>query len=172
MLLTGYTTEIFRSKCDSGARTLHCFAHLNDDVGAALPYLNAELGGFAYTAEPPAVTFKAHGKLITVHARKIAVNALRDEAEAEKILQWLQREINDAWSRRSEIEPEYQGARQPVLIDILKLLPKTNCRACGEPTCMVFAVRVVEGSFGASDCPPLDETGRRSLDAYLKPFQR
>ncbi len=46
MPLTGYTLEIFRSKCKSKAQTLHCFVHLQDDVGAALPYLNAVLGGF------------------------------------------------------------------------------------------------------------------------------
>lgn len=30
------------------------------------------------------MTFKNHGKLITVHGRKIAVNALKDEDEARK----------------------------------------------------------------------------------------
>lgn len=40
MLLNRYTLQIFRSKCNAGAETLHCFAHLHNDVGAVLPYLN------------------------------------------------------------------------------------------------------------------------------------
>ena len=96
MLLRGYTLEIFRSKCHAGAETLHCFAHLSDDVGPVLPYLKTVLGGFACCPEPPALTLRSSGKLITIHARKIAVNALKDEEEAEKLVAWLQREINEA----------------------------------------------------------------------------
>ena len=88
MLLQAYRKEIFRSKCQSTVESLHCFGHLDQDVGEVLPYLNAVLGGFEYTKDPPSVTFKAHGKLITVHPRKIAINALRDEQEADKILEF------------------------------------------------------------------------------------
>jgi ArsR family metal-binding transcriptional regulator len=132
--------EIFRSKCNAEAQTLHCFAHLHDDVGAVLPYLNTVLGGFSYINEPPALTLKSSGKLITVHSRKIAVNALQDEEQAEKIVSWLQREINSAWENRADIEPSVEGQKQPAMLEVLKLLPKTNCKECGEPTCMVFAV--------------------------------
>ena len=94
------------------------------------PYLNAVLGGDEYYQDPPAVTFRSQGKLITVHPRKIAVNALKDEAEADKILEWLKREINEAWEKRVEIEPSYDSAPKPKLLEILKLLPKTNCGQC------------------------------------------
>jgi ArsR family metal-binding transcriptional regulator len=170
MLLSGYTLEIFRSKCHAGAQTLHCFAHLNDDVGAVLPYLNTVLGGFSYTREPPSLTLKNSGKLITIHARKIAVNALRDEEEAEKIVAWLQREINSTWEQRREIEPSVEGVQQPTLIDVLKLLPRSNCRECGEPTCMVFAVRVIEGVKDHNDCPSLLGEKKEALASYLSLF--
>lgn len=171
MLLKGYRLEIFRSKCNADAETLHCFAHLDDDVGPALPYLNTVLGGFSYTPEPPSLTLKSSGKLITIHAKKIAVNALRDEEQAEKIVAWLQREINEAWERRDELEPSYQGVRQPVLLDVLKLLPKTNCRECGQPTCMVFALRVMEGAKDHNDCPYLSDGQRVALGTYLSGFR-
>ena len=144
MLLKSYTKEIFNNECMPGAMSVQCFAHLDDDVSEVLPYLNTELGGFNYIKNPPSVTFKAHGKLITIHSKKIAINALKDESEAEKIVSWLQKEINDVWSRRDEIEPSVLSSPQPVLFEILKLLPKTNCKKCNEPTCMVFAARVTE----------------------------
>lgn len=170
MLLKNYTLEIFNSACDPEAMSVHCHAHLEQDVGRALPYLNTVLGGFEYIQEPPSVTFKAHGKLITVHGRKIAVNALKDRTEAEKIVAWLQREINDAWEKRDEIVPSFKGAPRPQLIEIIKLLPKTNCRQCGEPTCMVFATRLAEGAKGIDACEPLEGESRAKLETYLGRF--
>jgi ArsR family metal-binding transcriptional regulator len=170
MLLESYRLEIFNSACDPDAMNVHCFAHLDQDVGEALPYLNTVLGGFEYLRDPPSVTFKAHGKLITVHARKIAINALQDEAQARKIVEWLKREINDAWEKREEIVPSYKGAPRPQLIEILKLLPKSNCRKCGNPTCMVFATKAMEGIQGATDCPELTEENLTKLSNYLSGF--
>ena len=171
MLLESYKLEIFNSECMPGAMAVHCFAHLDQDVGAALPYVNAVLGGHSYSKDPPSVGFKLHGKLITVHSRKIAINALKDEAEAKKIVEWLKREINTAWEKRDEIEPRYEAAPQPQLFEILKLLPKTNCKECGQPTCMVFAAQVAEGAKGPEDCPPLYDDGKTKLTEYLSRFR-
>jgi ArsR family metal-binding transcriptional regulator len=171
MLLRGYTKRIFRPACNPSFQSLHCIAELDQDVGEVLPYLNAELGGFEYFKDPPAVTFRTQGKIITVHPRRIAVNALKDEEEAEKILQWLKSEINETWEKRGGIEPSYEGMPKPKVLEILKLLPKTNCRRCGEPTCMVFAVRVAEGVKGDEDCPPMLEEKRETLRAYISRFK-
>jgi ArsR family metal-binding transcriptional regulator len=171
MLLTGYSLEIFKSKCYSEAKGVHCFAHLNDDVSEVLPFLNTVLGGFVYTKEPPSLMLKNYGKLITIHPQKIAVNALSGGDEAEKIVAWLQREINETWERRAEIEPSTESMRQPVLMEVLKLLPKTNCRQCNEPTCMFFAVRVIEGSKDQNDCPPIDTKNKAALQEYLSQFR-
>lgn len=171
MLLESYRLEIFNSRCNPGAMAVHCFAHLDQDVGPALPYLNAVLGGFNYITDPPSVTFRSQGKLITVHGNKIAINALKDEAEAGKIVEWLKREINEAWVKRDEIEPSYDSLPRPQVFEVLKILPKTNCRECGEPTCMVFAAAVSEGIKGAEDCPPLTEVAKTKLKGYLSQFR-
>lgn len=169
-ILKSYTRELFRSKCMSGAQRVHCHAALDTDIREVLPYLNAELGGTAYTRDPPSVTFQVHGKLITIHADKIAVNALKDEAEADKILNWLMETINETWARREEIVPLYEVRAKPVLLEILKRLPKTNCRECREATCMVFAARVVEGVRDETGCPGLTEENRKKLKTYLSGF--
>lgn len=170
MLLNTYTLEIFKSKCHSDAMGVHCFAHLDQDVSDALPYLNTALGGFEYLNDPPAVTFKAQGKLIAVHGKKIAVNALKDENEAKKIIEWLKNEINTAWKNKDEIEPSYTGMPRPGIIEILKLLPKTNCRECKEPTCMVFATKVAEGAKVAEDCPQIEASQSQKLSKYMGHF--
>ena len=171
MLLKSYTIEIFNNECMPGAMSVQCHAHLGEDVGKALPYLNTSLGGHVYTPEPPSVTFRAHGKLITVHAKKIAINALKGEDEALKIVEWLKREINLAWENRSTIEPSYVSAPTPKIFEILKRLPKTNCRECGQATCLVFASLAAQGVKAASDCPPLDGANRKQLTDYLGQFR-
>lgn len=171
MLLKSYIKEIFRPKCNPGFQSVHCIAHLDQDIGEVIPYLNAELGGFEYLKDPPAVTFKIHGRLITIHHDRIAINALEDEDEADRVLEWLKREINQTWEKRKEITPSYESAPRPQIIEILKLLPKTNCRDCGQPTCMVFAAQVAEGGKGAEDCPALDEQKRKDLSEYLSRFR-
>lgn len=170
MLLKGYRKEIVRPECRPEAESVHYIAHLDEDITEVIPYLNAVLGGFQYLKDPPSVSFKAHGKLIAVHPRMICVNALRDETEGEKIIEWMKGEINSAWERRGEIEPRFEGAPKPKVIEILKLLPKTNCRECGQPTCMVFAVHVAEGGKGPEDCPPLNTESRARLHMYLAQF--
>jgi ArsR family metal-binding transcriptional regulator len=65
---------------------------------------------------------------------KIAVNALKDEAEAEKILHGLQNEIKRAWQEKDAIEPCFEGPVQPSLPDILYCCQRPNAgRAMSRP---------------------------------------
>lgn len=171
MLLTGYSREIFRPDCNPSFESVHCFARLEDDVSGALPYLNAVLGGTQYLDDPPEVMFHHHGRIIKVSGREIAINALKDEHEADRILEWLQTEINQAWEDRSRITPSFTGKARPQLMEVLRLLPKTNCRQCGQPTCMVFAAQVVDGGRGVEQCPQLDDLSKAQLDDYLAGFE-
>ena len=171
MLLKSYRKEMKRPECNPSFQALHCIAHLDQDVSEVLPYLNSVLGGFEYFKDPPAVTFRTQGKIIAVHPKEIAINALKDEEEADKILDWMKREINEAWDKRDKIKPSYEGTPKPGVLEILKLLPKTNCRECGEPTCMVFATRVAEGAKGPEACPALGEENREKLRKYMSGFR-
>jgi ArsR family metal-binding transcriptional regulator len=171
MLLKGYREEISRPACNNTFESLHCIAHLDEDISESLPYLNAALGGDTYIKDPPSVTFKTQGKLITVHGTRIAVNALRDEAEARHILEWLKKEINDTWENRAAIVPKYDGKSKPHILEIYKLLPKTNCRKCGQPTCMMFSSLATEGIKGYGDCPELGAESAIKLKSHLGRFR-
>ena len=43
------------------------------------------------------------------------------------------------------------------VVDVLKLLDKSNCRKCGKPTCMAFAACVLKGEALLQQCPGLTE---------------
>ena len=95
---------------------------------------------------------------------------VKDEDEADRILEWLKREINETWDKRSEITPSYESAPKPQIIEILKRLPRSNCRECGQPTCMVFATQVAEGVKGAEDCPALETDKKAEFEIYMQQF--
>jgi ArsR family metal-binding transcriptional regulator len=167
MLIQQYRTELVRPP-NPLAPHLRCYAHLDADIREVLPYLNTVLKGHQYFHDPPSLTLKYQAKLITLHSRMIAINIVKDETEAHDILEWLKGEINDTWERRKDITPSFQVLSKPRILEILKLLPKTNCRQCGLPTCMVFATQVSEGNKGPDDCPPLERPSKRKLQEYLK----
>ncbi|MDR2393778.1 MAG: acetyl-CoA decarbonylase/synthase complex subunit gamma [Treponema sp.] len=47
-------------------------------------------------------------------------------------------------------------------LDIFKFTPKTNCKECGSPTCMAFAMKVAQGAI------PLDKCTHMSPEALAK----
>jgi len=76
-----------------------------------------------------------------------------------------------AWENREKIEPSYISAPAPKVFEILKLLPKTNCKNCGQSTCMAFAAMVAEGAKRAEDWPTLDDNNRVSLSEYMSHYR-
>ncbi|MGC8658433.1 MAG: (Fe-S)-binding protein [Desulfomonilaceae bacterium] len=173
MLLDNFQIEMFRPKCNPNFQSVHCVAHLEQDISEVLPYLNTEMGGGGdYVDSPPTLTLQIHGKLITLHAKDIFINALNDETEAAKIVNWLKKEINQTWDDRDKIQPTFSKPPAPKMIEILKLLPKTNCKKCGEPTCMVFALKLIDEVKEIEDCHELNPEMKTKLVDYLRQFSR
>ncbi len=54
-------------------------------------------------------------------------------------------------------------------LEIFKLLPKTNCRDCGVPTCMAFAMKLAQKKADLSECPHASEEAKAALGAAGKP---
>ena len=65
------------------------------------------------------------------------------------------------------------GMKQLSPIDIYMLLPKTNCKECGEANCMAFATKVVNREVSIDQCSPLlskeNEKNYKKLKEMLKP---
>ena len=54
-------------------------------------------------------------------------------------------------------------------IQIFKLLPKTNCKKCGFPTCLAFAMKLAQGGVELSACPDVSEEAKNSLGEASAP---
>ena len=57
-------------------------------------------------------------------------------------------------------------------IEIFKILPKTNCKECGCPTCMAFGMKVAQGAMQIDACPHVgDEVKEKLAEATAPPMK-
>jgi acetyl-CoA decarbonylase/synthase complex subunit gamma len=54
-------------------------------------------------------------------------------------------------------------------LDIYKLLPRKNCKECGDPTCLTFAMKLAGGKADPDLCPYLDDGAKSVLGATTRP---
>ena len=155
MLVNNYDLDIFTPPCDPGAERFSAIGHLAEDISAVFPYLNATLRGAVYHPAANALTWKKAGHNIAFNAFKIAISNTEDRDGAEKELKGLIDLVNRTWERRDEITPSTEVRRRPTTMAIYKLLPQSNCKECGEPTCWIFASRLVASQKSLADCPLL-----------------
>ena len=52
---------------------------------------------------------------------------------------------------------------------IYKLLPKTNCKDCGQATCLAFAMQMAAGKASLNACPHASEDAKETLGAASEP---
>jgi acetyl-CoA decarbonylase/synthase complex subunit gamma len=68
------------------------------------------------------------------------------------------------------------GIKELSPIDVYKLLPKTNCKECGEENCLAFATKLVNREVTLEKCKPLlakmQEKAYKQLKEMLKPAIR
>jgi ArsR family metal-binding transcriptional regulator len=126
------------------------------NVGEILPYLNAMLPSASYSPGANTLTFRHDYRLITLYPHVALIAKADDEADALAVLAWLEGLINTAYARRHEIIPCYDRRHTVGFLDVYRLLPGGNCKACGLPTCLAFAVALLDGNAVLQDCAPLD----------------
>lgn len=54
-------------------------------------------------------------------------------------------------------------------VEIFKLLPKTNCKKCGFPTCLAFAMKLAQRQASLDVCPDVSEEAKQKLGAASAP---
>jgi ArsR family metal-binding transcriptional regulator len=159
VLIDTYELEVFTPPCDPGAERYAARARFSVDISEVLPYLNAALRGAIYHPTANALTWKKGGHNVAFHAPEIATSNVEDRTEAEKEIKGLIATVNRTWERKAEITPDFKTRQRPTPMAIFKLLPGTNCRQCGEPTCYNFALKLAAAQKSLSGCPPLSEPG-------------
>lgn len=157
MLIEKYDLEVFTPPCEPGAERFSAIARLVTDIREVLPYLNATLRGAVYSAAAPSLVWTKAGHWVAFHPYQVAISNVADREAAIHELEELVKVVNRTWERRAEIQPSFDERRRPAPMAVYKLLPQTNCKACGQPTCFVFAAKLTLGQVGLTACPALQE---------------
>ena len=155
MLLKNYHLRVVLSDCNPSSQKVNAIADLSEDISEGLPYLNTVLKGLQYHHDEKFLTVKRKGHVITFWSRQIAVTKLEDEKEAREVIEELKEIVNETYANRDHIKPTYTSRPMPRPLDIFKLLPGKNCKECGEPTCMAFALKLVNDEVELNQCPLL-----------------
>ena len=151
----GQASVMVLAPCVADLTKVRLIAHLSGDLTGVFPYLNAVMPEASYNARGPTFTFMDRYRMISAYPRRIAVAKADEIVDAWRVLEAIRSRVNAVWARRAEIEPCYEMRQKPPALEIFKRLPRTNCRACGEQTCLAFAIRVYLGETPVGKCRPV-----------------
>jgi ArsR family metal-binding transcriptional regulator len=132
-------------------------AEFSDNIAAVFPYLNAVIPNLMYNPAANIITIKREWRILTFYPHVAVMAKIAGAEDAVAQLTWFQELCNETWRRRAEIAPCYEPRKLLGPLDVYPLLPRLNCKACGEATCMAFAFELLLGGRHLSECPHLQE---------------
>ncbi|MGO8683719.1 MAG: (Fe-S)-binding protein [Thermoleophilia bacterium] len=155
MLIDSYNIELYCPPCEPGTEVWAATATTATDLSELIPYVNAVVEKGDYTPGVPALVWKDGAHKLFLKAHEVGVNNLNDRADADHEVARLVKFLNETWDERANITPDFTTRTKPNVLEVLKLLPRTNCGQCGVPSCMAFAVALAKGDRSFPGCPPL-----------------
>jgi ArsR family metal-binding transcriptional regulator len=150
----GRVAVMVMAPCVADDTRVRIIAHIAGDLTGLFPYLNVEMRDGRYNARAPNFTFMDQYRMVTLYPRRIAIAKADEIVDVWRVLEALRCRANEVWARRAEISPSYEMREKPPALEIYKRLPKINCRACGEATCLAFAVKLWMGEADLDQCEP------------------
>jgi ArsR family metal-binding transcriptional regulator len=172
MLIQTCQVEISLSAHCTEELEYEAIAHLTIDLRPVLPYLNATLARAVYSPDGSTLSWRYENHKVGFWADRVAVDHLHSRVQAEEVIKYLVDLINDTWEAREKIPPDTETHQFLQPLEIHRLLPKTNCRICGESTCFNFALKLAAGQAKMEQCEPLIrvpgyEANRLDLETLL-----
>jgi ArsR family metal-binding transcriptional regulator len=153
---------MFYGPCTADESRIRLIARLAGDLKAVLPYMNATMPQACFNSVPCTLTYMDGRRLVTLYPRRVTISKADDLLDGWRTLEKIRVLVNQVWARRATIVPSFELRSKPSALEIYKRLPRTNCKACGEMTCMAFAVSLWQGAASPAQCAPVfsDEYAR------------
>ncbi len=120
-----------------------------------IPYLATLPDVIAYNPVTCTLTFRRQHGFMTLYPDKVYITQVKDVEEGLELLKALTDAINATWAHRAELVAVTAAKNSPRLLDIWVLLPQTNCKQCGEATCLAFTAALIQHKRSLSECPVL-----------------
>jgi ArsR family metal-binding transcriptional regulator len=170
-LITNYRFELVEDHHSAGSGRYGIRVVLPADISACFPYLNAILNDPVYDHENGILIGGKNRRRYAFRPYEIQTGMVTDSSEALPIVEELITLVNQVWEKRSQITPTTRERRLPAVFSVYQLLPKTNCRECGYPTCLACAADMRSGLISLERCPLLSKpeyaTNREQLQALF-----
>ncbi len=137
----------------AGRMTWGAHFEIEPDLKPIFPYINAVVPDARYHDQPEYVQFSFKGIGCTVYSHDIVAAPFDGRDTAQAFIRKLIDFLNDIYAGKNEIEPDYRKYRPISVMDVLKLLPRSNCKKCGYATCLAFAGALRQGLATPDLCP-------------------
>ena len=148
-------TLCYVAPCMADEKKIRLIGYFNRDITEILPYLNAVIKGASYNKNAAILTYAKERRLINFYNIKVTIAKADDIIDAWLVLDEIKKLINKTYSSRDTITPSYEEKVKVTALQIYGWLPKTNCKACGEATCLAFAVKLLQGEQKLLNCASL-----------------
>jgi DNA-binding CsgD family transcriptional regulator/ArsR family metal-binding transcriptional regulator len=126
---------------------------LETDIRTVFPYVNSVIPETRYHDQPEYIIFSFEGITCTLYPNDMVAAPFNGRDAASAFGRKLIRFLNDIYVRRHEIVPNHRRYRPVSVVEIYRLLPRTNCGDCGYPTCLSFAGALRQGRTAPDQCP-------------------
>jgi len=151
-------TEV--TPCLSDSERVKFLAQADRPLSEVLEILYLYIHGSNYSETLGSLTYKRQRRMVTLFSTgKISMTYVKDRDEARKLLEELKDLINRVFAysiSHGKPESDLLELRKKVnLAEIYNSLPKTNCKECSEPSCYVFAIKLMSGEKELHDCTQL-----------------
>lgn len=130
---------------------------LDQNVSQLFPYINATVQGARYYGNPDNVQFEIDDVRCTLYPIDVMAAAFENRDQALKFARRLIGFLNNLYSEKKSIKPNYRRYKPISVLDVFKLLPQTNCKKCGYLTCMAFAGALSQRQSTPDKCPDFSD---------------
>jgi ArsR family metal-binding transcriptional regulator len=141
--------------CVADEARIRLVAHISGDLGPVMPYLNATMPAGLYCPDGPTFTFMEGPRMVSLYSHRITVAKADEIVDAWRVLERVRVLASEVWQRRETISPCHATRHRPPALEVYRRLPGTNCRVCGEKTCMAFALRLWKAEVSPAQCEPV-----------------
>lgn len=128
------------------------------DISPSFPYLNTLLDDSIYDHDNRVLIGTYNRRRYAFRPHEIQIGTIGDASAASPVADEVVGLVNRVWNERESITPSTRERKLPAAFDIYRLLPGTNCRECGCPTCLAFAGDLRDGVISLERCPLLQKS--------------
>jgi len=166
-IIDEYEVKLVEAGCAPGSARYGALLRLEKDISPVMPYLNAVLDESRYDHANHILILRESDQAYALRPDEIRIARANNWQEAQELALDIVNKINTTWQERESITPRITERKVPAVIEIFKLLPKTNCRECGYTTCLAFAADLVQGKVFPENCPPLPAEAKEEILALF-----